>query len=149
MVLIILLVALFVLFFFIRHHVGPTLLAVIAGLSVYEMFGVDFADWIHKALTSIPIEIIQSGVYIALILIFPLLLYLRSSHDSLFGILRIVEAAVIATLLTVLLSSTVAKYLSFDTIAVQISNFINNIKGILVLVGVLFAYFDILMYRSK
>ena len=148
MVLIALLIALFVLFFFIRHHIGPALLAMIAGLSVYEMFGVDFAKWIHQLLSAIPVEVVQSGVFVALILVFPFLLYLRSSHDSLFGILRIVEAAAIAMLLTVLLSSTIAKYLSFDTIAIQISNFISSIKGILVLVGVLFAYFDILVYRK-
>ena len=148
MVLIALLIALFVLFFFIRHHIGPALLAMIAGLSVYEMFGVDFTKWIHQLLSAIPVEVVQSGVFVALILVFPFLLYLRSSHDSLFGILRIVEAAAIAMLLTVLLSSTIAKYLSFDTIAIQISNFISSIKGILVLVGVLFAYFDILVYRK-
>ena len=148
MILIAVLVALFVVFFFIRHHFGPSLLAVIAGLSVYEMFGVNFADWIHKLLSAIPLEVIQSGLYIALILVFPLLLYVRSSRGGMFGILRIAEAAVLATILAALLSGTIAKYLPFDTISTQISNFITSIKGPLVLVGVLAAYFDIMMYHE-
>ncbi|MBR3264113.1 hypothetical protein IKF94_02700 [Candidatus Saccharibacteria bacterium] len=148
MILIALLVGLFVLFFVIRHHTGPAHLAMIAGLSVYNMFGASFADWTHKLLTSVPLEIIQAGVYLALILVFPLLLYLRSSRGGLSGILRILEAAAFAILLTALLSSTVAKFFTFDTIAIQISSFIASIEGPLVLVGILSAYFDIMMYRS-
>ena len=148
MILIAILVALFLVFFFIRHHFGPALLAMIAGLSVYEMFGVNFADWIHKLLTQVPLEVIQSGVFIALILIFPLILYIHSSKGGLFGILRIAEATVFAALLTAFLSTTISKYISFDTIAVQISNFIMSIKGPLALVGILASYFDILMYHS-
>ena len=148
MILIALLVGLFVLFFFIRHHTGPAHLAMIAGLSVYQMFGVNFAEWIHKLLTQFPLEIIQTGVYVALILVFPLVLYFHSSRDGLFGILRIAEAGIFAILLTALLSSTIAKFLPFDTIGVQISSFITSIEGPLVLAGVLTAYFDIMMYHK-
>lgn len=148
MILIALLVGLFVLFFFIRHHTGPAHLAMIAGLSVYQMFGTDFAGWIHKAVSNFPLEIIQSGVFIALILVFPLLLYLRSSRGGMFGILRIAEAAVFAALLTALLSTTVSQYIGFDQISVQIAGFIKSVEGPLVLVGVLTAYFDLLMYHD-
>lgn len=148
MILIALLVGLFVLFFFIRHHTGPAHLAMIAGLSVYQMFGTDFAGWIHKAISSFPLEIIQSGVFITLILVFPLLLYLRSSRGGMFGILRIAEAAVFAVLLTALLSTTISQYIGFDQISVQIASFIKSIEGPLVLVGVLTAYFDLLMYHD-
>ena len=72
MVIIVTLVALFVLFFFVRHHTGPAHLAMIAGLSVYEMFGNQFADWIHKLATNVPLDLIQTCVYVALILVFPL-----------------------------------------------------------------------------
>ncbi|MBO7720351.1 hypothetical protein J6S35_01790 [Candidatus Saccharibacteria bacterium] len=148
MILIGLLVALFVLFFFIRHHTGPAHLAMIAGLSVYNMFGVNFAEWIGKVIDKFPLEVIQSGVFVALILVFPILLYLRSSRGGLFGILRIAEAAIFATLLTALLSTTISQYIGFDSLAVQISNFIKSIEGPLVLVGVLSAYFDLLMYHD-
>lgn len=148
MILIGLLVALFVLFFFVRHHTGPAHLAMIAGLSVYNMFGVNFAEWIGKVIDKFPLEVIQSGVFVALILVFPILLYLRSSRGGLFGILRIAEAAIFATLLTALLSTTISQYIGFDSLAVQISNFIKSIEGPLVLVGVLSAYFDLLMYHD-
>lgn len=148
MILIVILVALFAVFFFVRHHTGPAVLATIAGLSVYGTFGVDFSNWIHSLLPQFPIEIIQIGLFLALILIFPLLLYFYSSRNGLFGILRIIEAAIFSVLLTALLSSTVAKFLSFDAISVQISNFISSIKGFVVLAGILAAYFDIIMYRG-
>lgn len=148
MVLIAILVALFIIFFFVRHHTGPAHLAMIAGLSVYQMFGTNFAEWIYKLIDKFPLEVIQSGVFVALILVFPLLLYFHSSRGGLFGVLRIAEAAVFAILLTALLSTTIAKYLTFDSLAVQISTFISSIEGTLVLVGVLSAYFDILMYHE-
>lgn len=148
MVIIITLIVLFIILFFIRHHTGPAHLAMIAGLSVYEMFGANFADWIHKLLDSVPLEYIQSGVYVALILIFPLVMYIHSSKGGLYGALRVIEAAVFATLLTALLSSTLSQYLPFDTLAVQISTFISSIEGPLVLVGVLSAYLDIMLYHE-
>lgn len=148
MVIIITLVALFVLFFFVRHHTGPAHLAMIAGLSVYEMFGNQFADWIHKLATNVPLDLIQTGVYVALILVFPLVLYLRSSHGGMFGILRIAEAALFSALLTSLLSATIAKFVPFDALATQISSFITSIEGTIVLIGIASAYFDILMYHD-
>lgn len=148
MVIIATLIVLFITFFFIRHHVGPAHLATIAGLSVYEMFGTDFASWIHKLLETVPLEYIQTGVYVALILVFPLILYIHSSHGGLYGLLRVAEAGVFAAILTALLSSTLAHYLPFDSLAVQISTFIKSIEGPLVLTGVLSAYFDIMLYHS-
>ena len=148
MVIIAVLVGLFVLFFFIRHHAGPAHLAMIAGLSVYEMFGVQFTEWFHKIASGIPLDLAQTIVYLALILVFPLLLYLRSHHGGLFGILRIAEAAVFACIMTALLSATIAKYLPFDSLSGQISNFISSIEGPLVLVGVIASYLDIMLYHE-
>ena len=147
MVIILTLVALFVLFFFV-HHTGQANLAMIAVLSVYEMFGNQFADWIHKLATNVPLDLIQTCVYVALILVFPLVLYLRSSHGGMFGILRIAEAALFSALLTSLLSATIAKFVPFDALATQISSFITSIEGTIVLIGIASAYFDILMYHD-
>ena len=148
MVIIATLIVLFIIFFFIRHHIGPAHLAMIAGLSVYEMFGTNFADWVHKLLENVPLEYIQSGVYVALVLVFPLILYIHSSRGGLYGLLRIAEAGIFAAILTALLSATLAKYLPFDALATQISTFISSIKGPLVLVGVLSAYLDIMLYHN-
>ncbi|MBR5621311.1 hypothetical protein IKW75_02415 [Candidatus Saccharibacteria bacterium] len=148
MVIIAVLVGLFALFFFIRHHAGPAHLAMIAGLSVYEMFGVQFTEWLHKAASGIPLDLVQVIVYLALIFVFPMLLYLRSHRGGLFGILRIAEAAVFACIMTVLLSATIAKYLPFDALSGQISGFISSVEGPLVLVGVIGAYLDIMLYHE-
>lgn len=148
MVIIALLVVLFLIFFFVRHHTGPAHLAMIAGLSVYEMFGTQFAEWIHKLIGGAPIDLIQTCVYVALVLAFPILLYLRSSRGGMFGILRVAEAALFAVLMTSLLSATVAKYVTFDTLATQVSGFISSIEGPIVLVGVISAYLDIVLYHE-
>lgn len=148
MVIIAVLAGLFALFFFVRHHAGPAHLAMIAGLSVYEMFGVQFSEWLHKIVSGIPLDLSQTIIYLALILVFPLLLYLRSHRGGLFGIMRIAEAAIFACIMTALLSATIARFLPFDTLSSQISNFISSIEGPLVLVGVITAYIDVMLYHE-
>ena len=148
MVIIAVLVALFFIFFFVRHHAGPAHLAMIAGLSVYGMFGVQFSEWLHKLIGQIPIDVAEVVIYLALILIFPLILYFRSHRGGLSGILRVAEAAIFACIMTALLSATIAKYLPFDSISAHISTFISSIEGPLVLVGVIASYFDIIFYHE-
>ena len=149
MVIIATLIALFVVFFFFKRHSGPAHLAMIAGLSVYEMFGVQFASWIHKFFAQVPIDLIQTIIYLALILVFPILLYLRSRRGGLSGIMRIIEAALFSVIMATLLSATLAKYMPFDGLAVKISSFISTIEGPIVLVGVISAYIDIMFYRGN
>ena len=149
MVIIATLIILFLAFFFVRHHTGPSHLAMIAGLSVYQMFGTQFAEWLHNIASNIPLDILETCIYVALILVFPLLLYFRSSRGGMFGILRVAEALLFSALLTSLLSATIAKYVTFDGLATQISSFISSIEGTIVVSGIISAYFDILMYRSE
>jgi len=149
MVIIAVLVGLFILFFFVRHHTGPAHLAMIAGLSVYSTFGTQFTDWLHQFAGQIPLDLSQAILYLLLILVFPLILYLRSHRGGIRGILRIAEAVVFAAIMTALLSSTIAKFVPFDTISTNISQFISSIEGPLVLVGVISAYLDLLIFRNK
>ena len=149
MVIIATLVILFLIFFLLKHHTGPAHLAMIAGLSVYDMFGVQFADWLHQNIPNIPLDVIKTILYLAFILVFPLLMYLRSRRGGLRGILRIIEAAIFAIIMTALLAAPLAKYLPFDTLSGQIATFIANIEGPLVLVGIISAYIDILFYRNR
>ena len=149
MVIIAILIALFILFFFVRRHTGPAIFAIIAGLSVYEMFGVDFVKWTHNALNQVPVDIIGAVIYVLLILIMPLLLYVRSSRGGLHGILKFLQAGVIAILLATLLLPIVNKYCGFDTISTGIGNFITSIKGIILLASIGFAYFDVLFSRRQ
>ncbi len=148
MVIIIALAVLFGLFFVVRKHIGPAHLAVIAGLSVYESFGHQFAEYIQRLATDAPIELIENGLFLAFVLAFPLLLYLRSYSGGLFGILRLAEAAMFAALLALLIAPALSYFFPFDSLANQIVANIENFRGIIVLLGVLAAYFDILMYHE-
>ena len=148
MVIIATLVVLFLIFFLIRHHAGPAHLAMIAGLAVYETFGLQFAEWLHKMIDQIPLDVAEVIIYIALIVVFPIILYIRSHRGGMFGILRFLEAAVFACIMTALLSATIAKFVAFDSLSTQISSFITSIEGPLVLVGVIAAYVDIMLYHE-
>lgn len=151
MIIAILLVVLFALFFLVRKHTGPATLAMIAGLSVYQTFGAQFLEMAQKvAGDKLPESYLQAGICILFVMVFPILLYFRSRHGGLFGILRILEAAVLSAIMTLLVAPVLTNFdfLSFDTLSHQIVDFIKNYEGIIVLVGIATAYFDVLMYRE-
>lgn len=148
MVILITLAALFATFIFVRHRIGPSLLAMLAGISIYDMFGGTFIDVVCKIFESLPRNMAESGVYVALVAIFPLILYFRSHRGGLFGILRLAEAAIFAALLTSLLAPTLAMFFQFDTLAYEINNFISLVKTPIALIGVVAAYIDIILYRD-
>lgn len=149
MVIIATLVALFLVFFMLRKNIGLTVLAILAGLSVYELFGVNIAEFVHnQILSGVPLELIKNLVYIVFILVFPILLYVRSRRSCLFGIFRLAEAAIIAVLLTSLLASSISYFCSFDPLAKDILAFINNIKGPVLMGSIIAAYLDVILYRG-
>lgn len=148
MIVLAVLVALFVLFFLVKKHAGPAHLAVIAGLSVYSMCGEQITDWLSSIIPSAANDIIGAAVYIALVAAFPILLYIRSPRGGLGGIFHLVEAAIFAIVLTSLLAPVLAEFFTFDTLAEQIAGAIRNYEGPIVVVGVISAYVDILIYRS-
>ena len=148
MVIILALVLLFALFFFLKKHVGPAHLAVIAGISVYESFGKNIVDGIHKIAQAAPERLLEIIVFLVLVLGLPMLLYLRSSRGGIFGILRIIEAAIFASLLVSLCAWCITYFMPLDEISRNILNFIETYKGIIMVAGIGFAYFDILMYRD-
>lgn len=139
---------LFGLFFFVRKHIGPSHLAAIAGLSVYEMFGKDVIRILSELITNAPVDYLQAGTYIALVLVFPLALYLHSARGGLFGLLRIAEAGIFAALLTSLCAGVLATIFPFDQLSHDILEFINSIRGTIIAIGILAAYLDIIFYRD-
>lgn len=148
MVVIIALVALFLGFFVVRKNIGPALLAVIAGFSIYQMFGADLVRFVQNIFTDAPADLITHIVYLALILGFPMILYFRSASGGLFGILRIAEAAIFAALLTSFIAGPLAYFFPFDTLSTDIYNFIQSIIGPITIAGIIAAYLDILLYRE-
>ncbi len=149
MVIILALVLLFAAFYFLKKHVGPAHLAVIAGISVYDSFGKNIAEGIHHIAKSAPVGLLEVAVFLILVLGLPMLLYLRSSRGGIFGILRITEAAIFAALLVSLCSWCIAYFIPLDGLSQNILSFIEAYKGIIMIAGIAFAYFDILMYRDE
>lgn len=149
MVIAVTLAVLFLIFFLVRRHSGASHLAMIAGLSVYELFGASFANEIHNLIPSWDLAIVDKVIYLLLILGFPILLYFRSAKGGMHGLFHIAESAIFAILLTTLLSPILAEFFPMDSLAGDINNWMKSVEGYIVLAGIIAAYFDILMYRSE
>lgn len=143
------LIALTLIFFIIRKHTGPAHLAMIAGLSVYELFATDATDWLVRTMPELNPDFVSAVLYIALVAACPLILYFRSNKGGLTGLLRLLEALLFAGLMTALISAELAHFVSFDVLSQQIANFLKEIEGTIVLVGVATAYLDILCFHRR
>jgi len=149
MVLIITLAALLLIFFFLRKNSGAALLAMIAGLATYQLFGLDLAAQINSWFPDWSQWLIEKIIYLALILIFPLLLYSRSARGGLHGILRLAHTVVFALFLTALLAEPLSEIFDFDDLARDLAAWIASVQGIVVIAGLVGAYLDILLGRSE
>lgn len=149
MVIIVTLALFLLLFFSLRRNSGSALLAAIAGVAIYEMFGVGFAGQLCSWFPSWDLWWVEKIVYLILVLGFPLLLYFRSSRGGLHGILRLAQAVIFALILTALISGPLAAFFGFDNLSLDIANFIKSIQGYIVAGGAVLAYLDILFCRSS
>ena len=148
MILAVVLAALLLLFVIVRHNVGVPFLAMIAGIAVYESWGASFANVLSEWIPGSSIVWIQYALYGLLVLVFPLLLYLRAGKSGLFGVLRIAESAVFAVVLTIMLADPLASIFSFDNLAYDISSFLEGIRGIAMIIGISTAYVDVFLFHS-
>ena len=148
MVLAVVLAALLLCFLLVRHHVGVPFLAMIAGLAVYEHFGAGFAGTINQWMPAVETWMADVGLYVLFVAVVPLLLYFRSGRSGLFGAMRAAESIIFAVMLTALLSGPLVTLFSFDTLSASISSWIEGVRGIILVVGIIFAYVDTFLYRS-
>lgn len=148
MILAVFLAALLLLFIAVRHNVGVPFLAMIAGVAVYENWGAGFANLVSEWLPNVSVIWIQYALYGILVLGFPLILYLRAGKSGLFGALRIAESVVFAAVLTIMVAEPLASIFQFDTLAYEISSFLNGIRGIAMIVGISAAYVDVFLFHS-
>ena len=148
MVIAITLIVLFLLFFMVRKNVGPAILGMIAGLSVHEMFGKDLAQILTNVFKDAPIELLETSVFLVLVLLMPLVIYFQASRGGLFGLLRILEAGLVAALLTILVAGAIGYFLPLDDLSNEIITAINSFRGPILMAGIAFAYFDIMFYRT-
>ncbi len=133
-------------FYFIRKHSGPMHLATIAGVAVFNSFGPIFLMWIKGIWPDASEELINHIIYLALVLVFPFLLYFHSNHGGSSGLLRILEAVVSAAIMVSMIAGPLGYFFSFDDLSVNICNFISTIEGPVVLGATIAAYLDILLY---
>jgi len=148
MILAIFLAALLLLFVAVRHNVGVPFLAMIAGVAVYENWGASFANQIAKWIPATSAVWLQYGLYGALVVLFPLLLYLRAGKSGLFGVMRIAESTVFAVILTIMVAEPLANIFTFDNLAYNIAGFLNGIRGIAMVIGIIAAYVDVFLFHS-
>ncbi|MCL1840009.1 hypothetical protein FWF89_03410 [Candidatus Saccharibacteria bacterium] len=149
MVIIVTLALLLLIFFLLRRNSGAALLAMIAGLAVYEMFGLDLAAQIHSWMPDWNQWVIEKVVYFVLILGFPMLLYTRTGRGGLHGILRLVHTIAVSIFLTMLLAGPLSEIFDFDDLSRDIANWIDSVRGIVIVIGLIGAYLDILFCRSE
>lgn len=147
MALAIILVLLIVCFLFFKRQVGIPFIAMIAGLSVYNAFGVSFAEFINRLVPVLELGLVENILYLVFVAIIPLILYFRVGHSYLLGVFRVIGSIIFAMMLTVLVSGIVSTYLSFDTLTGQIVGWINGLNNILMVIGVIFAYVEIFLSR--
>jgi len=148
MIIIIALVLLFILFFSLRKHTGPAHLAAIAGVSIYEAFGKELAKNLSSSIHTQK-SLIEVIIFLVLVVVLPLILYFRSSRNYSSPFFRIIEALVFSALLVSLSAWCINYFIPFDNLSKNIFSAINSFKGIIMVVGLVFAYFDILFYRNS
>lgn len=147
MALAIILVLLIICFLFFKRQIGVPFVAMIAGLAVYNGFGTTFAEFISRLIPVLDLGLVQNILYLIFVAIIPLVLYFRLGHSCLLGVVRIIGSIIFALMITVLVSGIVSTYLSFDTLTAQIIGWINGIRDILMVIGVIFAYVEIFVSR--
>ena len=148
MILAVFLAALLLLFVAVRHNVGVPFLAMIAGVAVYDNWGAQFSNSIASWLPGSNLMWVQYGLYGLLVVGFPLILYLRAGKSGLFGVLRIAESVVFAAILTIFVAEPLANIFTFDNLAYDIAGFLNNIRGVAMIVGIIAAYVDVFLFHS-
>ena len=148
MVIALVLILLFAAFFAVRRHVGPACLASVAGVAVAEAFSGQLISLAHNIGIGLPDGKLKALIFLIFVVGFPMILYFKSSHGGMFGLLRIAEAALFAALITSLLAPHIAEWFAFDDLSKQIMSWINSAEGPIMMAGIVLAYLDILFYRG-
>ena len=124
MIISIILIITFILFYFGKHHLGPSLLATLAGILVDNLFHQDITDFIARILPTLPRIYLEIGTVFCLIFIFPLILYFRQPRSGLSGLLRLAESILYTGFIFISLAPQLQLLLPFDQIS---SNLLHTI----------------------
>ena len=145
MIIIIALIVLFVIFFILKKHVGPAILASLAGVTVYNStYG--FYPFLQNII-KIPSSTIANIMFLILVLVFPLVIYIFSSKNWSPMIIRIPTSIIAAVVIVSFCTGLVDFYSMTDAIGKNIINFITSYCGFINIAGIALAYFDTIIYR--
>jgi hypothetical protein len=142
-----LIIGLFAVFVLASKHAGPTHLASIAGVAVNEMFGRHVTDFIVRFASDLPREAVSNKVYIALVLGFPIILYLKSAKEKR-SLFCMVEYAIYAVLTAELIILPFTSVLATDELGKTCVKIIEATLPYMIAIGTATSYWDILRYKS-
>ena len=137
------LVALFVAFFFLKKHVGTAILASFAGSIVFNTISGFFVT-LYKT-THVPLDTIENVAFLILVVALPFLVYFFSKRSWSPVFLRALGSAVFAVLIISLCSGVIGRIVSLDSLSNDVLNFFSQNRGIIATVGIVIAYFDVLL----
>ena len=136
-------IALFLLFYLLRRHLGSPSLASIAGALIYNLFIEDITHLASSFTPTIPISYVQ---FFTLSL---LTLFLRQPHSSSTGLFYIIECLGLTSFIFILLAPQLQLFLPFDQISTNILHTITPFYRLIILACAVFAYIDILFSQKE
>lgn len=143
MIIIGILVALFIIFFLLKKHVGTAILASFAGAIVYNTIS-GFFITIHNSF-HIPLDVVESVAFFILVVALPFLVYFFSKRSWSPVAIRVLGSAVFTILIVSLCSGVISHVAPLDALSNNILGFVNGNRGIITTVGIIIAYFDVLL----
>lgn len=137
------LVALFVIFFVLKKHVGTAILASFAGAVVYEAVNGFFVT-LHK-ITNIPLDAIENVAFLILVLGLPLIVCFFSKRSWSPTPFRVITCVVFSILIVSLCTGFIRAIIPLDDLSKNILNFITEYRGVISTISIIVAYFNVLL----
>lgn len=148
MILIAVFAALFLLVFAFKKHTGTAILAAAAGGLANNILNSWITDRLSTILSGIPAELIGNIVCLVFVLVLPLVLLSRSSKGT-SRVMRWVESIAFATLIISLLAGPIKYIFMLDSLSTSILGYFVEYAGVLLIVGLVVGYADVLIYKSS
>ena len=140
------LIILFLVFFFLKKHVGPTILASLAGYTVYTAT-IGFLPTLHSW-TNLPTKTLEIISLALFVVVLPLVVYIFSNRNWSPMPIRLVTAVVASAIIISFASGITDLYSSVDALGKNILNLATSYRGIIDSVGLLIAYIDLTIFKN-
>ena len=149
MVILIIEIILFLIFYLTKRHLGPSILATLAGTITNNLFNTDITNFISNLLPNIPRNYIEFTVLAFFIFLLPLSLYFKQSHSGSSTIFHIIRCFCYATVIFLILAPQLQLFLPLDKISADFLHFISPFNRFVLLTSIIFGYLDILFSQRE